>query len=516
MKSISLSLLFMLCCFALKAQTPPSIGWQKSLGGSLYDAAYAITQTADSGFLVACTVESTNGDVTVNHGSYDCWLVKLSTTGGIVWKKTLGGSQNDFATDIQRTKDGGYIMAGYTKSSDTDVSFNHGGYDAWVVKLSSTGVKQWEKTYGGSNNDVILSIRQTTDTGYIVAGWSSSSDGDLTINHGDEDAWVVKLTATGGITWQKSLGGTDEDHFTCIEQTTDGGYIVSGAVRSTDGDVVGNHGGEDIWLVKLTSTGGVTWKSCFGGTDFELNGDHSYKGSVHQTTDGGYILSGSSQSSDGDATVNHGDYDMWIVKVTAAGTLSWQKSLGGTGDDGAYSVLQTPDGGYIAGGLCDSSNGDVTGNHGLLDVWVVKLSSSGSLQWQRAFGSTGSDIAFDLQKTIEGNYVVAGYASSNSGDVTGVHGGYDAWIVKLLVPDGVEDITSESGIIAMPNPTSGEITVSGIQHPMLEVVNALGQLVIKASDINTISLRDLPNGIYALSVYDRAGVLVKTEKIVKR
>jgi hypothetical protein len=187
--------------------------------------------------------------VTVNHGSQDCLIVKLDTHGNIQWQKSLGGSGFDSIASIQQTSDGSYIIAGVLESSDSDVT--GGGYDFWIVKLDSLGTLQWQKSLGGSDNDEAKSIQQTSDGGYIIAGSSFSNNGDVTGNHGNQDYWIVKLDSLGTIQWQKSLGGSEEDEAKSIQQTSDGGYIIAGSSFSNNGDVTGNHGGFDYWIVKL-------------------------------------------------------------------------------------------------------------------------------------------------------------------------------------------------------------------------------------------------------------------------
>ncbi len=195
---------------------------------------------------------SNDGDVSGNHGIVDSWIVKLNSSGDIIWQKCFGGTDDDVAFSIQQTSDGGFIVAGYTSSNDGDVSGNHGGGDYWVVKLDSSGTIQWQKCLGGTDNDEAKSIQQTSDGGYIVAGETWSNDGDVSGNHGNSDYWVVKLNSSGDIEWQKCLGGTVKDIAKTIQQTSDGGFIVAGYTNSNDGDVSGIHGDYyDFWVVKL-------------------------------------------------------------------------------------------------------------------------------------------------------------------------------------------------------------------------------------------------------------------------
>ncbi|MCD6097265.1 T9SS type A sorting domain-containing protein [bacterium] len=190
---------FVLFLFAGAVFAQPTIQWQKCLGGSGYDYAYSIQQTDDGGFIVAGYSNSNDGDVSGNHGERDYWVVKLNSAGDLVWQKSLGGSSWDEAWSIQQTSDGGFIVAGYSESNDGDVSGHHGGYDYWVVKLDSAGDIVWQKCLGGSYWDYAYSIQQTFDGGYIVAGESRSNNGDVSGNHGWGDYWVVKLSPEDGI-----------------------------------------------------------------------------------------------------------------------------------------------------------------------------------------------------------------------------------------------------------------------------------------------------------------------------
>ena len=197
------------------------------------------------------------------------------------------------------------------------------------------------------------------------------------------------------IAWQKSFGGTDTDIPNCIKQTTDGGYIVAGFSVSNDGDVVGKHGFEDYWIVKMGANGDFQWQKSLGGS-----GDDEAR-SIEQTSDGGYIIAGTSTSNDGDVTGNHGYYDYWIVKLSSIGAIQWQKSLGGSGDDEASSIEQTPDGGYIVEGGAETADGDVAGNHAGGGCWIVKLNNIGTIQWQKIIGQP-SGFAFQLNKLLMG------------------------------------------------------------------------------------------------------------------
>ncbi|MFN8361159.1 MAG: choice-of-anchor D domain-containing protein [Candidatus Kapaibacterium sp.] len=436
--------------------TSPTIEWQRSLGGSGYDAAFSIQQSTDSGYIVAGYSTSNDGDVTTNQGIYDYWVVKLSQLGAIEWQKSLGGGGSDKARSIQQCTDGGYILAGYSQSNNGDVSGNHGDYDYWVVKLSPVGALEWQIPLGGSKEDWAQSIQQCTDGGYIVAGFSGSKDGDVSGNHGDTDFWVVKLSPLSTIEWQTSLGGDWGEAAYSIQQSTDGGYIVAGYSQINNGDVTGNHGNKDNWIVKLSPLGALEWQKSLGGSGID------YAQSIQLSADGGYIVAGYSQSNNGDLTDNHGGfYDYWIVKLSSLGTIEWQKSLGGSGIDYGQSIQQSADGGYIVAGYSSSNDGDVTGNQGMNDFWVVKLSHLGDIEWQKSLGGSEDEQANSIQQSRDGGYIVAGYSRSKDGDVTRNQGFEDFWVVKLSSDEvALQADTSDAvfSIIA-PEPTLQNLSI---------------------------------------------------------
>lgn len=396
----------------------PSIQWQSTLGTG-YDP--TIRQTNDGGYITAGYSDSNNG----NHGSTDYWVVKLDIYGSIMWQKSFGGTDQDICTSIELTDDGGYIVAGRSYSNDINVSAHHGSTglpDYWIVKLDSLGNIIWQKSLGGTDSDNASSIQQTNDGGYIVAGFSSSNNGDLTGNHGDYDYWIVKLDNSGNILWQKSLGGTGSDEAYSIRKTVDGGYVIAGATNSMDGNVSGNLGGWSGWIVKLDAFGNLLWQKTYPGY-----GDDYVARSIKQTIDNGFIIAGA---------ISNGGRNYFIVKMDSLGNIIWQKSLGGTGDEAALSIQQTNDNGYIVAGYSISNNGDVTGNHGGFDYWIVKLDSSGNLSWESSLGGPFHDIGNCVQQTNDGGYIISG--AKNYSEI---------WIVKLFPPSNAIPTLSEWGII---------------------------------------------------------------------
>ena len=267
-------------CFLGSISAQPTIQWQTTFGGTSHDIAFSATQTQDGGFIVAGSALSSS--LFDHHGGDDFWVIKLSADGTPKWKKLLGGTGNEVARCIRQDSDGGYFIAGYTESNNYDVSGNHGGfYDGWFVKLDPIGNIQWQKALGSSGWDDIISAIQTPDHGYILTGRSQNADGDVSFNHGFTDLWVVKLSQLGAIEWEKSYGGGLEDSGHSIKLTADGGYIVVGQAYSTDGDVTGQHGNGDFWAIKLSSTGVLEWQKAMGGGGEDIASD------VVQTADDG-------------------------------------------------------------------------------------------------------------------------------------------------------------------------------------------------------------------------------------
>ena len=239
------------------------------------------------------------------------------------------------------------------------------------------------------------------------------------------------------VQWQRSLGGINDDEANCMVQTSDGGYVIAGSSYSNDGDVSGHHGANttsDFWVVKINSTGTIQWQKSLGGS----NDDIAY--SIIQTTDGGYAIAGSTVSMDGDVTFNHGnlDYeDYWVVKLDSSGVMQWQKTYGGSQSDDAHAIVQTADGGYAIAGYSMSDDGDVTGHHGIAgysDYWIVKTDATGTIQWEKSYGGSNSELAIAMIKTDDGGFALTGYSFSTDGDVTGHHGDSlqaDYWVLKL-------------------------------------------------------------------------------------
>ncbi len=412
------------------------------LGGESGDFANSIEVTSDGGFIIAgYSHSSVSGDVgDNNNGRADYWIVKVNALGEIQWEKLIGGSLDDYAESIIQTSDGGYLVAGYSLSSASgDVSeTNNGDSDYWIVKLSETGNVIWNRLIGGSKEEKAYEVIETLDGGYAVVGHSESSEsGDVTgISNGILDYWIVKLDGLGNIEWNNLLGADLVESANGIVQTSDGGYYVVGLTYggSFGGDItVPGNGGDECWLVKLDGSGAMQWNKLMGG-----NADETGIGIVNAFNDEYIIAARSKSSSNGDVSgTNNGNLDYWIIKIDTLGVILWDKLVGGSGDDLVHSIAVTPDGGVVAVGQTTSSaSGDVSEtSNGYIDSWIVKIDGAGNLVWENLFGGIVEDIIYSIKTTLSANYVVAGYSrSSASGDVINVNNGVtDFWIVAFDV-----------------------------------------------------------------------------------
>jgi hypothetical protein len=319
MKTIFSFLFVVFCAISPLFGQAPAIQWQKTIGGNGYDALTCIQQTEDGGYILGGNSDSNiSGDKTKNClGESDYWVMKLDASGNIQWQNTIGGNDVEFLSSLQQTTDGGYILGRWSKSSISGDKIENslGSYDYWVVKLYSNGAIQWQNTIGGNDEDLHLSIHQTTDGGFILGGSSRSNvSGDKTKNsNGYIDYWVVKLNANGAIQWQNTIGGSGTDPLFTVQQTNDGGYILGGySISDISGDKTENSFGlTDYWVVKLNEAGAIQWQNTIGGN----RQDNLW--SLKQTADGGYILGGSSDSNiSGDKTENSkGECDYWVIKL---------------------------------------------------------------------------------------------------------------------------------------------------------------------------------------------------------
>ncbi|UCF49177.1 MAG: hypothetical protein JSU91_05355 [Thermoplasmatales archaeon] len=361
----------------------PKIEWLSTFGGQYFDRGDCVQQTTNGGFIITGSSES------FGSGNYDVWMIKTDSNGTEEWNKTYGGLGYDNGLSVQQTTDGGFIIAGGT------TSYAVGSRDVWLIKTDADGNEEWNKTYGGTNFDSGESVQQTADGGYVIIG-QTSSYGD-----GMSDAWLIKTDSNGSLDWDKTYGGFHYDYGWSGIQTSDGGYMIVGRTESFGA----GHG--DFWIIKTDGYGNKIWDETFGTGGFESA--HS----VQETSDGAYITAGFTNS------YGAGWYDIWLIKMSSVGTKVWEKTYGGLGGDTCGSVWQTFDGGFIIAG------GTYSYGLGNSDFWVIKTDAEGNENWNRTFGGSNYDCAESVKQTTEGGYIVAGRTGSfGAGDS-------DLWLIKI-------------------------------------------------------------------------------------
>lgn len=385
MKSIILpTLLLALCTSLANAQAPDTL-WTKKYGGSDYENGYSVQQTSDSSYVIVGRTSS------FGSGLEDVYFIKTNANGDTLWTKTYGGIDYDAGRAVQQTTDGGYIIAGRTSSSGA------GSADVYLIKTNADGDTLWTRTYGGADGDDGYSVQQISDSGYIIAG--------ITYSFGFwPDVYLIKTDSLGDTLWTRTYGGVDIDEGYSVQETIDGGYIIAGNTFIPGPNLL------DVFLIKTDANGDTLWTRTYGGT--EIDGSYS----AQQTTDGGYIITGYTES------FGAGRSDVWLLKTDSLGDTTWTKTYGGTLDDEGRSVQQTNDGGYIISGITSSFG------IGSNDVYIIKTDVNGNALWTKTYGGIDDDRAFSAKQTSDKGYIIAGYTYSFGA------GNADVYLIKIA-PD---------------------------------------------------------------------------------
>ena len=442
------------------------------------DGGYILGGTSGS----AISGDKTQPNQDTTFATPDFWIVKIDSIGNKQWDKTFGGTAWDQLSLLQQTADNGYILGGWSWSGigGDKTQPTKGDWDYWIIKIDSLGNKQWDKDFGGLATDYLTSVLQTNDGGYILGGLSvSDSTGDKTQNlQGGYDYWIVKTDAFGNKQWDKDFGGIDNDELFAIAQTTDGNFILGGwSASGIGGDKTQtNRGLNDYWILKTDSIGNKLWDKTFGGSNYD------YFLSLNKTNDGGFILGGYSYSdSSGDKTQPNWDItfntaDYWIVKTDSLGNKQWDKDFGGTNTEDEFgNISQTQDGGFLfAGSSYSNIGGNKTENNlSPEQSWIIKTDALGNIQWDKTlhtYSIADDEIGYTVQ-TKDGCYAMANFTKGGiGGDKTQYsQGNYDCWIIKFCdstLTNLSPALSSREGITVFPNPFTNELTISNL-HPEL-------------------------------------------------
>ncbi|WP_346898300.1 hypothetical protein [Clostridium sp. UBA7503] len=423
---------------AVENNLQPDTEWLKLYGGNNLDRIYQIKETKDGNYIAVGESSSADGDLQGhNMGSWDAIIMKVDKLGNIIWIKNIGGIESpEGFKSVVETPDGGYIAVGKAGSRDGMYEGkNIGRYDGTIVKLDSNGNVEWIKNIGGTKNDYLEKITQTSDGNYVAVGTSNSNDVQLKDKHygstSYQDGVVVKFDIQGNVLWEKNIGGSYDDILSSVDKTSDGGCIIAGHSKSLDYDFTGKHNGTaqnyDGVVIKLDASGNTEWiKNVGGKSDDHIN-------SIKFIENQGYIMAGNSLSNDGDLqSKNYGNVDAIICKMSMDGNIEWIKNIGGSSSEDFEEIISTSDGGYAVAGTTSSKDHDfINFPNWRTDGVIIKLSSDASIQWTKNYKGNSEDYINCLDQTKDGGFIAGGYVNSNTDDFAGNKGGSDIILSKF-------------------------------------------------------------------------------------
>lgn len=468
------------------------IDWAKTYGGpNGQSKAHKARQTSDGGYIMVGYSAASIGDLTDNYGDWDYWIMKLDSRGNIEWSRHYGGSGVDSANDVLETQDGRFLVIGHSNSTDGDVTGNKGGYDCWVVKLDKNGQLLWQKSFGGSDNDTGEGLTRTEDGNFVFIGSSRSAYGDITGNKGSYDLWILKFNFEGDVLWSKNYGGSKNEGGGIV-RLMERDLIVAGSSESNDGDVGANFGNSDSWVLRLNPVGEIIWETNHGGfygdgaSDFQID---PY-GNIVVVSTINLSLPFPAES----------PTDIMLFKLDSTGKpVIGGGTYGGTKDDDAYSIQILLNGEYLIGGITFSKDGDVSSNYGFLDWWLFVIDKNGKVKWEKNYGGSRGDILSSMEPTSDGGFILGGLTFSQDHDVVPRYDGELAWIVKLK-PENTTGQCIKPKVY--PNPISVstvkiEVAEGFGNNGGLEVFDAAGRVVLMlpSSEVAGKSIVEIPASV---------------------
>ncbi len=496
--------------------TAQDIEWQQVLGGVHSEYLYDVKATPDYGFLLigSSFSEDSGNKAEKGQGDLDYFLWKMDEAGKMEWQKTFGGSGSDYLYSASLTQEGGYILGGSSdspKSGDKQEN-GFGNMDFWILKLDPAGEEEWQITLGGIGNDQLQSIQQTPDGGFIIGGSSDSSpikdsEGATIGNKSEEskgslDYWIIKLSASGELEWEKTFGGMFSDQLKSI-LIIEGGYLVGGTSNSI---ISGNKsakelGMNDYWVIKLDADGNQQWQRAYGG-----EGDESLAKILE--TENGYLIAGSSNSSPlGRSGGASNGTDFWLVEIDKLGEVNWDNTYDIGQWDMLVNVTKSEDNTFLLGGYASTETlGKRTDNKGINDYVAIKINHRGEMLWSRNIGGNGTDQLKGLTQTRDGGYILAGNSDSKKSDDKDKAsiGGNDYWVVKL--GNEKKQVEERQLVDIYPNPTyqyTNIIISKEFKEAEVQVFNLNGQK-LQSNKLpyrsTPIDLQSYPPGVYIFNI----------------
>ena len=506
---MKLLLLTIASAFALNTYSQaPTIQWQKLIAGNDIDAVNKTIQSTDGNFYSVGKTHSSSGNLNNYHGGWDGWISKIDVNGNFIWKKTMGGSHQDYLTDIIQTNDGNYLASGTSYSSDGDlinIPYTSISKNIWLIKFNDNGII-WEQRYGGSGDGGFSTNTQLIETAngdlHIFAN-SASNDGDVLNSHSNginvNDIVYFKLSSNGTILSQKNFGGSEDDNFSSATLTNDGGIAILGTTRSTDFDVsqhLAPIGDYDAWVFKIDNALNIVWDKSF------LTSSYLGTTCIKELSNGKIMFSSSISNNFVDATLN---------LLSANGNLIWQKNYGGSYIDRFDDFIEINSNRILCSGYTYSNDGDVTNNILGDGIWLVDVDSLGIINNQSLYGGSMAESGAKLTKTIDNQFVLSGGTSSIDHDVVNPYTWNcfceEAWIFKLNMNTvGIHEKQLTNTFSIYPNPANDIIhinTSASLTNESYSIVNTLGQTILNGkleNEHSTIDIKTLESGIYFLQL----------------
>jgi hypothetical protein len=498
MKSIQ-TLLFVFLSHFLFSQEP-KVEWAKTYGGSLSASANAISINSKNESLIVGYISSNNFDLIESKGRDDVWIIKLNSNGDTIWKKNYGGSRFDRSKTVTATADNNFLVGGYSSSLDKDVLQNNGLTDAWLFKIDNQGNIIWSKTFGGTKNEVINSVFETKNGDIYIGITSDSNDGDFQNGLGNNDWWIFKLDKSGNIIWKKRIGGSNFDELKKLTNIDDKTFVAVGSYFSNDDDFINP---KSDFIVKMDTSGRKIWQKSFGSpldSTWLMNTWNAVSVSEDKKN---LILTGDSYN------FNNQSQDVSILKMDTSGNLIWYKLYGGGGADVGQKAVFLSNGDILGLANSLSNDGNVSGNNGSIDFWLYRLNENGNFKWQKCFGGTKGENAYDFAFASINKIIVVGYTTSNDG-IFNKNNGNLGWAIVQIQYDfnsDIESINPFSSIKIFPNPVDKTLIIQSDVHPIENIIitDLSGRIIknnkIESSPLNTeIDCAYLLNGAYILTI----------------
>jgi Secretion system C-terminal sorting domain len=478
----------------------PVLEWAKNFGGSLGESGNSIIATKDNELLIVGNTSSINNDLDSIKGNTDAWVLKLDRNGQKTLSKTYGGSRIDLANVIIQTTDGNFLVGGATSSKDNDILKNQGQSDAWLFKIDKQGNLLWSKTYGGLKNETIKSVIETTNGDILIGINSNSDDGDFPENKGADDWWILKLSKTGDIVWKKRIGGNQSDQLYKLANIDDKSFLVVGEYSSNDGALTNT---KSDAIIKMDSTGQIIWYRSFGSpksSNWLTNNLQSVSVSPDRLN---IVAIGDSYNFDTEGA------DILVYKIDTSGNLVWHKLYGGTKIETGKKIEILKNGDIMCLGGTFSSDGDVSNNNGLSDIWLFLLDAEGFLKWQKSYGGSRGESGNDFFFTSENKVTIVATSSSDNGIFNNNYGNGDIAViqVKYDISSSIELVNDLLNVKIFPNPVDKILHIQ-VENEQIEdlVITDLSGRVIKSNKIEAynqhieLDCANFSSGTYVLKI----------------